>query len=449
MEEDSKRPLVNDSEPGRNTKRSRINQLSLYRHYFSVHEYEVENGPMTTNLHSSHISTGGNSGICPELVGTRWLGSEKEVFFEFLGRYGIAQVDKMQKKLPEKSIVEIMNYYNLLKTALESYKATGNTTRVFIKYADIPEAMEMDGKAEKVEEQLAYHRPTHKAPPVTHGDDNEDKIINGESLATFLEIWNAERLKFPRLRQIVLTKETLDELEIMIRAFIRRVLTTMITLQLHAGVQPALAGDILSFPAHKQSVYMALLKLRTGRPLNMFYSYKLLTRRANMRPEPDPSKEQVMEFPDGEIRSPKVRDFMENMWRPKELKDKHHKENHALDSDSASDSDFDSESDSDNGSFITQEMAEEFCNETNELDRDFDKAKQGELFEYIEQIGGLDYYHSLVRGKTVEQDPPLKAEQFCDEYLAGDEENIGLDRVEGEETRDGHHQEEGRNNGQA
>lgn len=64
--------------------------------------------------------------------GSRWTSQEKDKFFTFLGRYSIHQVDLIQSKIPTKSTIEILAYYNLLDQELRRIKQT--YTRKTFKY---------------------------------------------------------------------------------------------------------------------------------------------------------------------------------------------------------------------------------------------------------------------------------------------------------------------------
>lgn len=109
--------------------------------------------------------------------GTIWTNNQKEVFFNCLARYSIHQIDAICDNLPDKSTIEIMNYYNCLAHELKSlkgqvvkrrkyhkvkivkdkqeveyrYKSLPNRKNL-IKYENIPAAYEMSEKFIKMEE---------------------------------------------------------------------------------------------------------------------------------------------------------------------------------------------------------------------------------------------------------------------------------------------------------
>lgn len=59
------------------------------------------------------------------LPGSLWTAAEKEFFFRCLARYSIHRVENFSDHLPNKSVAEIIQYYNLLKNELhklETYK---------------------------------------------------------------------------------------------------------------------------------------------------------------------------------------------------------------------------------------------------------------------------------------------------------------------------------------
>lgn len=57
-----------------------------------------------------------------ENYGTIWSGVEKEIFFQCLTRNSINRIDLIKDRLPDKSEVEILNYYNILKKELKRQK---------------------------------------------------------------------------------------------------------------------------------------------------------------------------------------------------------------------------------------------------------------------------------------------------------------------------------------
>lgn len=118
-----------------------------------------------------------------ETSGTVWTSDEKEKFFNALTRYSIHNFDEIKHRLPNKSAIEIMNYYNLLKFELDhlkrkskkvKYKVKINNSkfRLFrrlrqfkksIKIDDIPSAYEMSEEFinfEEVQANLINKRET-------------------------------------------------------------------------------------------------------------------------------------------------------------------------------------------------------------------------------------------------------------------------------------------------
>lgn len=109
--------------------------------------------------------------------GTIWTNNQKEVFFNCLARYSIHQIDAICDNLPDKSAIEIMNYYDCLAHELKRlkgqvvkrrkyhkvkiikdkqeveyrYKSLPNRKNL-IKYENIPAAYEMSEKFIKMEE---------------------------------------------------------------------------------------------------------------------------------------------------------------------------------------------------------------------------------------------------------------------------------------------------------
>ncbi|CAG88332.2 DEHA2E17754p [Debaryomyces hansenii CBS767] len=109
--------------------------------------------------------------------GTIWTNNQKEVFFNCLARYSIHQIDAICDNLPDKSAIEIMNYYDCLAHELKRLKRQVVKRRKYhkvkivkdeqeveyrfkslpnrknlIKYENIPAAYEMSEKFIRMEE---------------------------------------------------------------------------------------------------------------------------------------------------------------------------------------------------------------------------------------------------------------------------------------------------------
>lgn len=109
--------------------------------------------------------------------GSIWTNNQKEVFFNCLARYSIHQIDAICDNLPEKSEIEIMNYYDSLANELKRLKSQVVKRRKYhqvkiirdgkqieyryknlpnrkslLKYENIPAAYEMSEKFIRMEE---------------------------------------------------------------------------------------------------------------------------------------------------------------------------------------------------------------------------------------------------------------------------------------------------------
>ncbi|CUM63728.1 uncharacterized protein PRCAT00001312001 [Priceomyces carsonii] len=107
--------------------------------------------------------------------GSLWTPGEKEIFFTSLSRNSINRIDDIKEALPNKSHIEIMNYYNTLKKELINIKKNGRkikrhklqsrlgedegrlfkmvrNSRNLIRYSELPIAYEMSEYFIKFEE---------------------------------------------------------------------------------------------------------------------------------------------------------------------------------------------------------------------------------------------------------------------------------------------------------
>ncbi|ODQ80205.1 hypothetical protein BABINDRAFT_7675 [Babjeviella inositovora NRRL Y-12698] len=89
-------------------------------------------------------------------AGTVWTGSEKETFFNCLGKYSIHRLDQIKLQLPKKTDLEILNYYYLLKNEMNSLKHRSKTFRKLVKIDEMPIAYEMSNHFIDMEESQAY-----------------------------------------------------------------------------------------------------------------------------------------------------------------------------------------------------------------------------------------------------------------------------------------------------
>lgn len=151
--------------------------------------------------------------------GTIWTSEEKEKFFNALARYSIHNFDEIRNRLPEKSDIEIMNYYNLLKFELNHLKqkskrvkykiSIDNSKHKFfrrlrafrksIKIDNIPAAYEMSEEFinfEEVQANLINKRETilqtdnnrfYKKSFETYTKDTEHNLINVEGCTELSE----------------------------------------------------------------------------------------------------------------------------------------------------------------------------------------------------------------------------------------------------------------------
>ena len=125
-----------------------------------------------------------NNESVEEIVGTLWTGQEKRTFFRLLSRYSIHRVTEWGQAIPEKSLYEIMEYYNILNENLNQLRKL--KFKGLLKVADMDIAYDMDDQFVEMEEymsqKLLYKQPYKRKMKVkeTNGkaDDNNDNDGN-------------------------------------------------------------------------------------------------------------------------------------------------------------------------------------------------------------------------------------------------------------------------------
>lgn len=166
------------------------NELKLFLEY----KIQSKESLLRTTFISPEGSIFGDSKKA-SFVGTKWTVLEKEVFFEFLARYGIGQIELIQEKIGTKSILEIWKYYELLKTTTEKYKRRKSKFLQLVRYDEIPQAIEMDEPWIRIEEDLAASfMGNEHDDDVENPVDDEDELINGEALATICDFFQMDHL---------------------------------------------------------------------------------------------------------------------------------------------------------------------------------------------------------------------------------------------------------------
>ncbi|TID14794.1 hypothetical protein CANINC_004465 [Pichia inconspicua] len=85
----------------------------------------------------------------------KWTAKEKDIFYESLARYGINRIDEIADLLPDKSQVDIMNLYNILKSELKRYKEDKKLRSKLVSFDELPKAYEVSEEYIKLEEQQA------------------------------------------------------------------------------------------------------------------------------------------------------------------------------------------------------------------------------------------------------------------------------------------------------
>ncbi|GMG20928.1 unnamed protein product [Ambrosiozyma monospora] len=133
----------------------------------------------------------------PSESSTFWSVSEKNLFFESLARFSIHRVDLIKEQLKDKSVSEIMAYYNLLKMETTRYKSNPKKRQKLVSMSQIPISYEMSEEFVQFEESQAmlmqrcdthfYNRRGRSERKLNF--DNEE-LIDFEKLSDMLKISN-------------------------------------------------------------------------------------------------------------------------------------------------------------------------------------------------------------------------------------------------------------------
>lgn len=190
----------------------RLDISNEYNAFFNDELYELLDGPQKLDLYGSYVSIENTLHIpkaraITKILGTFWSGREKEMFFIYLGRYGISQIDQIKKHLPKKSILDIMTYYDILYNSCEFYKKKKKLFMKLVRYDEIPQAMEMDETAIMIEESLVdamidkefetlqKDEKTQKSEREKFIDqDDDDQLINMSVLDSMCKFFNMDHL---------------------------------------------------------------------------------------------------------------------------------------------------------------------------------------------------------------------------------------------------------------
>jgi hypothetical protein len=340
-----------------------------YNEFFELERDEFLYGPRETKLHASHISFVGNSRFCPSVVGTRWSALEKEVFFTFLGRYGIRQMDKIKQHLPRKSTLEIRNYYNVLKRDLESHKLKPMYKKRLMSYAEIPEAMEVNDLALDTERKLCFKEGRYEKEDLA--SDVSETIVNRDSLIPMIDFHSLEHTD--RIRSLKLNQAIHNSLEQVTRELIKKIVVELIKVKLHnTGLvsfykQPD-NGEI-AFWVTSSEVYQTVFELGLKRPLNTYYYFRKLMKKYKMTREYDEETENAFDL----IRTP--------------LKSKYFFPTQQISHEEVEPEVIDEEEE--------HKILKIFMKETEELEDISLSTRNRKVLELMDEIGGKEYYLDL------------------------------------------------------
>ncbi|KAK6454234.1 uncharacterized protein RJT20DRAFT_57257 [Scheffersomyces xylosifermentans] len=163
-------------------------------------QYNERETPEIQNEETDEV-TSGPLQLLDKTPGTLWTSTEKEIFFDALSKYSIHRLDLIRLRLPKKSELEIMVYYEVLKRGLEElkqnnlrqyrYKRNGIThkinmphhTRRLMRYGEMPIAHEMSEyfiKFEDVQSDLISLKERRK--------ENDNNIKNKKQFMKYTTI---------------------------------------------------------------------------------------------------------------------------------------------------------------------------------------------------------------------------------------------------------------------
>ncbi|GME73746.1 unnamed protein product [Ambrosiozyma monospora] len=138
----------------------------------------------------------------PSESSTFWTVSEKNLFFESLARFSIHRVDLIKEQLKDKSVIEIMAYYNLLKQETVRYKSNPRKRQKLLSMGQIPISYEMSEEFIQFEESQArlmqrcdthfYNRRGRSERKLNFDNEN---LIDFDKLMDMLKISNMSQGK--------------------------------------------------------------------------------------------------------------------------------------------------------------------------------------------------------------------------------------------------------------
>lgn len=399
-----------------------------YREFFEGECQEFHNGVEETDLEGSYINCLGNGYYCPEIIGTYWTGLEKENFFWALGRYGISQLDRIQRFVPEKSVLEIMNYYDILRRNLdESLENEGKRSKL-ASYSEMPEAVEVDEVAIEVEERLASEEATACEEPQEFSDR---LLVDGDCLETVGEMLNWFHKKSSKICVDADLQRVLSRIaRTLTRKLIRKVIKTKIHNSTISRSEATLSEDgQLSLAITVTDIHRACLEIGTNRPFTRFPMLKrIYTDHFNMKKaKPDEDAVDLYRGYDSMIL------FKRNEEMAAQVEEST-LESSSFDVNSAQEDDM--------------EELLSFISETMRLNEEHDRNKHEQVQKFMTSCGGIDLYFKLLKERSEEL--PLKRsidyttqdfEEVEAELRSGKRikmENIGIDPMgsEGCESQD-------------
>lgn len=285
----------------------RLQNNELYRVFFNKELksfIDGDNGTLSKGFHSFVTPFESNNKVSQiessTILGTYWTSFEKEVFFEFLARFGILGIDKICEKLPRKSILEVMNYYDLLEQGLDHYKQDSKFFMKLIKYEEIPQAMEIDEVVISIEEALSNSLNLYESEKKNSKElqsifeqevlNDEESIIDMKVLNSMCEFIQQDHLisdirKFnqgitPRLGY------SSNYIQTLIKNFIHDLISKIIEIQIYKPSPTSLNLNIhqdkISIDVNAPDVYKSFMELAPKRAFLLKYYFHKFHKRLGL-----------------------------------------------------------------------------------------------------------------------------------------------------------------------
>lgn len=208
----------------------------------SLNHVKPPSGKLKVNCESQQPFNKNN-----ETVGTVWTSTEKEIFFTFLGRYGISNIERIQAKLRTKSVIEIQNYYDILNKSTNIFKFRKRKFKKLVKYSELPIAYEMDANFVSMEEDFAnlinfkeklFVRNKFSLSDALE-EDSENELLNVDQLVKLIPFFAQPHLRdqygIGNKHRASINYESVQYLRRCLKAFATSLVTDLVLSELDSG----------------------------------------------------------------------------------------------------------------------------------------------------------------------------------------------------------------------